>query len=77
MLSGFASIVTNTVLNYAFIFGKLGCPAMGVKGAALATVISAAVSKGHEHAFSYGNASACGRQASRVAAAGKGLCGAV
>ena len=26
MLSGFASILTNTVLNYAFIFGKLGCP---------------------------------------------------
>ena len=24
MLSGFASILTNTVLNYAFIFGKLG-----------------------------------------------------
>ena len=46
MLSGFASILTNTVLNYAFIFGKLGCPAMGVRGAALATVISAAVSMG-------------------------------
>lgn len=54
MLSGFASIVTNTVLNYALIFGKLGCPAMGVKGAALATVISAAVSMGMNMAFSYG-----------------------
>ena len=54
MLSGFASILTNTVLNYAFIFGKLGCPAMGVKGAALATVISAAVSMGMNIAFSYG-----------------------
>ena len=28
----------NTFLNYVFIFGKFGCPAMGVKGAALATV---------------------------------------
>ena len=54
MLSGFASIVTNTVLNYALIFGKLGCPAMGVRGAALATVISAAVSMGMNMAFSYG-----------------------
>lgn len=25
MLSGFVSILTNTVLNYALIFGKLGC----------------------------------------------------
>lgn len=28
----------NTFLNYVFIFGKFGCPAMGVAGAALATV---------------------------------------
>lgn len=39
----YASIVAaviNTVLNYIFIFGKLGCEAMGVEGAAMATVIS-------------------------------------
>ena len=30
----------NVVLNYIFIYGKLGLPAMGVRGAALATVIS-------------------------------------
>ena len=77
MLSGFASILTNTVLNYAFIFGKLGCPAMGVKGAALATVISRRRVHGHEHGLFLWHASACGRQAFRVAAAGKGLCGAV
>ncbi|WP_326909753.1 MATE family efflux transporter [Sedimentibacter sp. MB31-C6] len=34
------SFVTNTVFNYIFIFGKLGLPAMGVKGAALGTLIS-------------------------------------
>ena len=33
--------VFNALLNYVFIFGKLGFPAMGVRGAALATVISA------------------------------------
>lgn len=54
MVSGFVSILTNTVLNYAFIFGKLGCPAMGVEGAALATVISAAVSMVMNIGFAYG-----------------------
>ena len=34
------SMVVNTFLNWVFIFGKLGAPAMGVAGAALGTVIS-------------------------------------
>ncbi|MDD3242537.1 MAG: MATE family efflux transporter [Eubacteriales bacterium] len=34
------SVVSNTVLNYALIYGKLGFPALGVAGAAYATVIS-------------------------------------
>lgn len=33
-------MATNTFLNWVFIFGKLGMPAMGVKGAALATTLS-------------------------------------
>lgn len=34
------ALVVNIVLNYIFIFGKLGAPKMGVAGAGLATLIS-------------------------------------
>ena len=38
-ISGF-STVANAVLNYVLIYGKLGLPALGIRGAAVATVIS-------------------------------------
>ena len=38
-----ASVGTNMFLNWIFIYGRFGLPAMGVRGAALATVCAAAV----------------------------------
>lgn len=40
LIVSIVSLVVNTVLNYIFIFGKFGAPALGVAGAALATTLS-------------------------------------
>ena len=40
MKAGIVAVCINLVLNYILIYGKFGAPALGVQGAAIATVIS-------------------------------------
>ena len=47
MAASFISVGVNLVGNYILIFGKLGAPALGVVGAAMATVIARFVELGY------------------------------
>ena len=40
MVAGISAVLVNLVLNYTLIFGHFGAPALGIEGAAIATVIS-------------------------------------
>ena len=41
MVGGIASVIVDVVFNYILIYGKFGAPALGVKGAAITTVLKA------------------------------------
>ena len=43
MIASIVSVLTNLGLNWVFIYGHLGVPAMGIRGAAIATTCAAAV----------------------------------
>ncbi len=46
MKAGIAAVAVNLCLNYLLIYGKMGLPALGVVGAAVATVVSRYVEAG-------------------------------
>lgn len=47
-------IVSNVLLNWVLIFGKFGFPAMGIEGAAIATLLSGAIEVACLYSYLYG-----------------------
>lgn len=52
MYTSIVGLVGNGILNYLLIFGHMGLPALGVRGAAIATTIAQAVDMGLLYTFS-------------------------
>lgn len=59
MVASIVAVATNFILNYILIFGKFGAPAMGVGGAALASVISRFAELGVLLVWGYTHPSRC------------------
>lgn len=55
MVSSLSAVSVNLVFNYVLIYGKFGLPALGVQGAAIATVLSRFVELAIVVCFSHGN----------------------
>ncbi|MBR5095016.1 MAG: MATE family efflux transporter [Oscillospiraceae bacterium] len=59
MRAGITAVLVNLVFNYILIFGKLGAPALGVEGAAIATVLSRFVECGIVLIWTHRNKAKC------------------
>ena len=59
MLNSITMVAVNVILNYILIFGALGFPALGISGAAIASVISEAVAAIYFMIYTQKNASTC------------------
>ena len=53
MIASATALLLNTFLNYLLIFGKFGFPELGVKGAAIATIIARSIEFGILLTFTY------------------------
>lgn len=58
MIAGIVSVLTDVVFNYLLIYGKCGFPQLGVRGAAVATVIARLAETGVLLIWSHAKASA-------------------
>lgn len=59
MKAGFVAVFVNLILNYILIFGNFGFPSLGVKGAAIATVISRFVECSIEIIWTHSHSKRC------------------
>jgi hypothetical protein len=59
MVGGITAVFVNLILNYVLIFGNFGAPALGVKGAAIATAISRYVELGIVAGWAHRHTEAC------------------